>query len=62
VVLVHGWESARHRTLRDTIAGNDCRIVRSTLKNSLVGDRVLVAGVRGEVTLGDHSEIRADES
>lgn len=50
-----------HATLRDTIVGSDCRIVRSTLRNSLVGDQVLVAGVRGEVTLGDHSEIRADE-
>ncbi|HEY5547506.1 MAG TPA: sugar phosphate nucleotidyltransferase [Gemmatimonadaceae bacterium] len=50
-----------HATIRDTIAGTGCRIVRSTLTNSLIGDEVLVAGVEGEVTLGDHSEIRADE-
>jgi glucose-1-phosphate thymidylyltransferase len=50
-----------HSTLRDTIAGTGCRIVRSTLRNSLIGDEVLVAGVEGEVTLGDHSEVRADE-
>ena len=47
--------------VRDTIAGSNCRIVRSSLVNSLIGDEVLVAGVRGEVTLGDHSEVRADE-
>jgi len=50
-----------HATIRDTIAGTGCRIVRSTLRNSLIGDEVLVAGVEGEVTLGDHSEVRADE-
>ena len=48
-------------TLRDTIAGNGTRIVRSTLHNSLIGDDVFVAGVIGEVTLGDHSEVRGDE-
>ena len=50
-----------HATIRDTIAGAGCRIVRSKLVNSLIGDEVLVAGVEGEVTLGDHSEIRQDE-
>ena len=50
-----------HATIRGTIAGTGCRIVRSTLRNSLIGDEVLVAGVEGEVTLGDHSEVRADE-
>lgn len=50
-----------HATLRDTIAGTGCRIVRSTLANSLLGDEVFVAGVTGEVTLGDHSEIRQAE-
>ena len=51
-----------HATIRDTIAGNACRIVRSNLTNSLIGDEVLVAGVVGEVTLGDHSEVRHDET
>jgi glucose-1-phosphate thymidylyltransferase len=50
-----------HSTVRDTIAGSGCRIVRSKLTNSLIGDDVLVAGVEGEVTLGDHSEVRANE-
>jgi glucose-1-phosphate thymidylyltransferase len=50
-----------HSTLRDTIAGSGCRIVRSKLVYSLIGDDVLVAGVAGEITLGDHSEVRGDE-
>jgi glucose-1-phosphate thymidylyltransferase len=50
-----------HATLRDTIAGSGCRIVRSNLTNSLIGDEVFVAGVKGEVTLGDHSEVRQTE-
>jgi glucose-1-phosphate thymidylyltransferase len=50
-----------HATIRDTIAGAGCRIVRSMLRNSLIGDEVLVAGVDGEVTLGDHSEVRVNE-
>ena len=51
-----------HATVRDTIAGDNCRIVRSKLVNSLIGDDVLVAGVKGEITLGDHSEVRGDET
>jgi glucose-1-phosphate thymidylyltransferase len=48
-------------TLRDTIAGSGCRIVRSVLTNSLLGDEVFVAGVKGEITLGSHSEVRGDQ-
>jgi glucose-1-phosphate thymidylyltransferase len=48
-------------TVRDTIMGSNCRIVRSTLVNSLIGDEVLVAGVHGEVTLGDHAEVKHAE-
>ena len=51
-----------HSTLRDTIAGSNCRIVRSTLVNSLIGDDVIVAGAKGEVTLGDHSEVKQSET
>jgi glucose-1-phosphate thymidylyltransferase len=50
-----------HATVRDTIAGSNCRIVRSKLVNSLIGDEVFVAGVEGEVTLGDHAEVRLRE-
>jgi glucose-1-phosphate thymidylyltransferase len=48
-------------TLRDTIVGGKARIQGSTLTNSLLGDEVVVEGVHGELTLGDHSEVRARE-
>jgi glucose-1-phosphate thymidylyltransferase len=47
-------------TLRDVIVGSKSRIVRSTLTNSLLGDEVVVEGLKGEVTLGDHSEVRLE--
>ena len=44
-------------TLTDTIVGSKCTIKRSTLHNSLIGDDVVVEGLRGEVTLSDHAEV-----
>jgi glucose-1-phosphate thymidylyltransferase len=46
--------------LRDTIVGDKARIARCELTGSLIGDDVVLAGVKGEVTIGDHSEVRAD--
>ena len=46
-------------TLSDTIVGGKAQIRGCTLTNSLLGDEVVVEGVRGELTLGDHSEVRA---
>ena len=45
-------------TLTDTIVGSKCTIKRSTLHNSLIGDDVVIEGMRGELTVSDHSEIR----
>ena len=45
--------------LRDTIVGTKAKIVRSKLQNSLVGDEAVVEGVNGELTVSDHSEVRA---
>ena len=47
-------------TLTDTIVGSRCTIKRSTLHNSLIGDDVVLEGLRGEVTLSDHAEVRGD--
>ncbi|HEX9084281.1 MAG TPA: sugar phosphate nucleotidyltransferase [Gemmatimonadaceae bacterium] len=44
--------------ISDSIVGTNARISRSVLKNSLVGDDTVVEGVKGEVTMGDHSEVR----
>ncbi|HEX7123263.1 MAG TPA: sugar phosphate nucleotidyltransferase [Gemmatimonadaceae bacterium] len=46
--------------LRDTIIGEKSRIVGSTLSDSLIGDEATVEGMRGRVTIADHSEVRAD--
>ena len=45
-------------TLKHTIVGAKSKIRGATLTNSLVGDEVVLEGVRGEVTVGDHSEVR----
>ena len=41
-----------------SIIGTKTKISRSVLKNSLVGDDAVVDGVKGEITVGDHSEVR----
>jgi hypothetical protein len=50
-------ESSR---ISDTIIGEKTRIARCEITGSLIGDFVVLAGVRGEVTIGDHSEVRTD--
>jgi glucose-1-phosphate thymidylyltransferase len=42
-----------------SIIGDRAKITKSVLVNSLVGDDTVLTGVNGEVTLGDHSEVRA---
>jgi glucose-1-phosphate thymidylyltransferase len=44
--------------LKDTLVGSNTKIVGSVIENSLIGDSALVEGVRGELTLSDHSEVR----
>lgn len=46
--------------IREAVIGGKTRIARSHLANSLIGDEVVLAGVRGEVTIGDHSEVRIE--
>jgi glucose-1-phosphate thymidylyltransferase len=42
-----------------SIIGDRAKITKSVLVNSLIGDDTVLTGVKGEVTLGDHSEVRA---
>jgi len=49
-----------HSVIRDAIIGGKTRISRSTLANSVVGDEVVLVGIDGEVTIGDHSEVRSE--
>ena len=48
--------------LSDTLVGDKAKIIRSILRNSLIGDEAHVEAVRGELTIGDHSEVRGQES
>ena len=45
-------------TLTHTIIGKKGRVKHSTLTNSLIGDDVTIEGLKGELTVSDHSEIR----
>jgi glucose-1-phosphate thymidylyltransferase len=45
--------------LKDTLVGSNTKIVGSVLENSLIGDSAVIEGVKGELTLSDHSEVRA---
>src|SRR3954468_10794191 len=45
-------------TLTDTIVGSKGTIKHSQLHNSLIGDEVVIEGLKGELTVADHSEIR----
>lgn len=43
----------------NSIVGAEAKITKSVLRNSLVGDYAIVEGVKGEMTIGDHSEVRS---
>jgi glucose-1-phosphate thymidylyltransferase len=57
-VSILAGSSVEGSTLRDTIVGAGTTIVRSSVANSLIGDHVVLDGFTGELTAGDHSEIR----
>ena len=46
--------------VRNAIIGAKSKIAHSTLHDSLVGDEVAIDGFHGALTIGDHSELRAD--
>ena len=58
-VALGAGTSVEGSTLRDTIVGSKSRILNATLHDSLIGDEVTIEGLRGSVTIGDHSEVRA---
>jgi glucose-1-phosphate thymidylyltransferase len=49
----------RNSEIRDSVIGDRSTITDSTLRESLVGDEVVLAGVKGSVTVGDHSEVHS---
>jgi glucose-1-phosphate thymidylyltransferase len=45
-------------TITNSVLGARVQIRRSELANSFIGDNAVVEGIRGELTIADHSEVR----
>ncbi len=48
----------RNSTISDAVIGDKSQITDSTLHHAFLGDAVIVEGMSGSLTIGDHSEIR----
>jgi glucose-1-phosphate thymidylyltransferase len=48
--------------VRNSILGRDAKVNRVNLNDSLLGNGVVVDGFEGSVSLGDHSELKAESS
>jgi glucose-1-phosphate thymidylyltransferase len=57
-VSVSAGSTIEDSELHDTIVGAKSLVRRSTLANSLIGDEAIVEGIKGEMTISDHSEVR----
>jgi len=60
-VSVQAGAVIERSTLRDTIVGSESTIRDSELHGSMIGDEVVLEGVRGQVTIGDNSEVHAED-
>jgi glucose-1-phosphate thymidylyltransferase len=49
----------RDSTLTNAIVGRGCRLERVKLDGAMLGDSVVVEGLKGSASLGSHSEVRA---
>jgi glucose-1-phosphate thymidylyltransferase len=49
----------KNSEIRDSVVGERSTITDSALRGSMVGDEVVLEGVKGSVTVGDHSEVRS---
>jgi glucose-1-phosphate thymidylyltransferase len=56
-VSLGAGSTIRHAIVRDTVAGDQVSITHASLSNSFLGDQVVVDGVHGSMSIGDHSEI-----
>jgi len=48
-------------TLEHTVVGRDARITAASLRASMLGDGVVVDGLSGSASLGNHSEVRGGD-
>jgi glucose-1-phosphate thymidylyltransferase len=56
-VSVHAGAVIEGSTIRDTIVGSKSTIRDSELHGSMIGEEVVLEGVKGQVTIGDNSEV-----
>jgi glucose-1-phosphate thymidylyltransferase len=56
-VSVHAGAVIEGSTLRDTIVGSKSTIRDSKLHGSMIGEEVVLEGVKGQVTIGDNGEV-----
>ena len=57
-VSISAGTSVVNSTIVNSVIGAKTRIDSSRVANSLIGDRVTLVGVKGELTVGDDSEVR----
>ena len=57
-VSISRGSTIRDSTLSNSIVGLRSEIINCNINTSLIGDDVALEGVRGVVTIGDHSEVR----
>ncbi len=50
----------RHSTLTNAVIGTNVTIEQSQLHDAFLGDRVIVHGMRGSMSIGDDSDVRSD--
>jgi glucose-1-phosphate thymidylyltransferase len=56
-VSVHEGAVIEGSNIRDTIVGSKSTIRNSELHGSMIGEEVVLEGVKGQVTIGDNSEV-----
>ncbi|MEX2182108.1 MAG: sugar phosphate nucleotidyltransferase [Gemmatimonadaceae bacterium] len=57
-VVIGAGSVVKGSTLRDTIVGEAARITDCALHDSMIGDAVVLEGVKGAASIGDHGEVR----
>ena len=61
-VTVEAGARVEDSTVADTILGSGCTVKSSTLHDSLVGSEARISAYRGNVSIGDHSEIEGESA
>jgi len=61
-VSLHAGAVIVRSTISDSIVGSGARITDCSLSGSLIGEEVVLEGVRGQVTIGDQSEVHSSTS